>query len=198
MFHLAFVAGSLQGHWWGFVSRNYVVWPIFFLTNVFIAFKGTHFFIFIFLRFCACRGPLGSLDGLVHVKWQYSGLAWYICITSMCTHGPHRAPYSPTRLILWVFASPCWIRMCPLDWSYGCFQACNSSVGAPYDASCNSCSNVAATDFGSWLELQSDAIPANDANQEFWWETEPKALTRNHNILINKVLLKCFSRIQSS
>ena len=31
--------------WWGFISRNYVVWPIFFLTNVFIALKGTHFWI---------------------------------------------------------------------------------------------------------------------------------------------------------
>ena len=30
MFPLAFVAGSLQGHWWGFISRNYVVWPIFY------------------------------------------------------------------------------------------------------------------------------------------------------------------------
>ena len=40
---LAFVAGSLQGHWWGVISRNYVVWPIFFLKNVFVALKGTHF-----------------------------------------------------------------------------------------------------------------------------------------------------------
>ena len=37
---LAFVAGWLQGHWWGFISRNYVVWPTFFLMNVFIALKG--------------------------------------------------------------------------------------------------------------------------------------------------------------
>ena len=43
MFPLAFVVRSLQGHWWGFISRNYVVWPIFFLMNVFIALKGTHF-----------------------------------------------------------------------------------------------------------------------------------------------------------
>ena len=43
MFPLAFVAGSLQGHWWGFISRNYVVWPIFSLMNVFIALKGTQF-----------------------------------------------------------------------------------------------------------------------------------------------------------
>ena len=31
MFPLAFVAGWLQGHWWGFISRNYVVWPTSFL-----------------------------------------------------------------------------------------------------------------------------------------------------------------------
>ena len=33
---LAFVAG-----WLGFISRNYVVWPTFFLINVFIALKGS-------------------------------------------------------------------------------------------------------------------------------------------------------------
>ena len=43
MFPLAFVAGWLQGHWWGFISRNYVVWPTFFLMNVFIALKVSHF-----------------------------------------------------------------------------------------------------------------------------------------------------------
>ena len=49
MFSLAFVAGWLQGHWWGFISRNYVVWPIFFLTNVSIALKESHFyFLFVF------------------------------------------------------------------------------------------------------------------------------------------------------
>ena len=42
MFPLAFDAGWLQGHWWGFTSRNYVVWPTF-LMNVFIALKGSHF-----------------------------------------------------------------------------------------------------------------------------------------------------------
>ena len=42
-------AGWLQGHWWGFISRNYVVWPTFLLTNVFIALKGSHFwFLFFF------------------------------------------------------------------------------------------------------------------------------------------------------
>ena len=43
MFPLAFVAGWLQGHWWGFISRNYVVWPTFLLMNVFITLKGSHF-----------------------------------------------------------------------------------------------------------------------------------------------------------
>ena len=51
MFPLAFVVGSLQGHWWGFISRNYVVWPVFFLMNVFIALKGTHFW-FLFAPKC--------------------------------------------------------------------------------------------------------------------------------------------------
>ena len=50
MFPLAFVAGWLQGHWWGFISRNYVVWPTFLLMNVFIALKGSHFwFLFVSL-----------------------------------------------------------------------------------------------------------------------------------------------------
>ena len=51
MFPLAFVAGWLQGHWWGFISRTYVVWPTFFLMNVFIALKGSHFWcLFKFMR----------------------------------------------------------------------------------------------------------------------------------------------------
>ena len=81
MFPLAFVAGWLQGHWWGFISRNYVVWPIFFIMNVFIALKGSHFwFLFDFtaagvvpcggrktrprtstiVQFIFCFGPLRS------------------------------------------------------------------------------------------------------------------------------------------
>ena len=43
VFPLAFIAGWLQGHWWGFISRNYEVWPTFLLMNVFIALKGSHF-----------------------------------------------------------------------------------------------------------------------------------------------------------
>ena len=44
---VCFLGNSLPGHYRftdeGFFSRNYVVWPIFFLMNVFIALKGTHF-----------------------------------------------------------------------------------------------------------------------------------------------------------
>ena len=45
-----------QYYWWGFISRNNVVWPIFLLMNVFIALKGTHFWI------------LHSLDYTVNIK----------------------------------------------------------------------------------------------------------------------------------
>ena len=59
MFPLAFVAGLLQGHWWGFISRNYVVWPTFLLMNVFIALKGSHFW-FLFDFTAACVMPCGG------------------------------------------------------------------------------------------------------------------------------------------
>ena len=49
--------GHLQGHWWGFSSRNYVVWPIFFLMNVFIALKRTFFY---FYLPCWCRIEIGK------------------------------------------------------------------------------------------------------------------------------------------
>ena len=43
------IAGRLQGHWWGFISRNYVVWPTFSLMNVFIVLKGSHFWFYIYV-----------------------------------------------------------------------------------------------------------------------------------------------------
>ena len=50
IFKQTFVAGWLQGHWWGFIIRNYLVWPTFLLMNVFIALKGSHFwFLFQYL-----------------------------------------------------------------------------------------------------------------------------------------------------
>ena len=65
VFPLAFIAEWLQGHWWGFISRNYVVWPTFLLMNVFIALKGSHFW------FLSPRGGTGSTTGRVHVTgWK--------------------------------------------------------------------------------------------------------------------------------
>ena len=65
-FPLAFIAGGLQGHWRGFISRNYVVWPTFLLMNVFIALKGSHFwFLFIIGRGFAERQILKKW------KWPY-------------------------------------------------------------------------------------------------------------------------------
>ena len=59
MFPLAFVAGWLQVHWWRFICRNYVVWPTFLLTNVFIALKGSHFW-FLFDFTAAGAVPSGG------------------------------------------------------------------------------------------------------------------------------------------
>ena len=68
MFPLAFVAGWLQGHWWGFISRNNVVWPIFLLMNVFIALKGSRFW-FLF----AAVPQLSALSAiLVRPCWRSS------------------------------------------------------------------------------------------------------------------------------
>ena len=47
-----------QGHWWGFISRNYIVWPTFFLINVFIALKGSHFWFYIWLHCSWCCAVL--------------------------------------------------------------------------------------------------------------------------------------------
>ena len=67
MFPLAFVAGWLQGHWWGFISRNYVVWPTFFLVNVFIALKGSHFW-FLF--------RISSAFKDIKLRFRTSALHW--------------------------------------------------------------------------------------------------------------------------
>ena len=72
MFPLAFVAGWLQGHWWGFISRNYVVWPTFLLMNVFTAIKGSHFwFLFDFTAAgvvpCGGRKTSPRTSTIVHI-----------------------------------------------------------------------------------------------------------------------------------
>ena len=64
---LAFDAGLLQGHWWGFISRNYIVWPTFLLMNVFIALKGSHFW---FLLYPSEMG-VAPVKQIVHL-WNWS------------------------------------------------------------------------------------------------------------------------------
>ena len=76
MFPLAFVAESLQGHWWSFISRNYVVWPIFFLMNVFIALK------------CAW-GKFRQLLPLLtnrHLPFLTRGKVYSSCVRSVMLH----------------------------------------------------------------------------------------------------------------
>ena len=103
MFPLAFVAGWLQGPWWGFISRNYVVWSTFFLMNVFIALKGSHFWFYFILYqntrytsaylFGQCRQPCmlsgdsasdkitpasrKEFEGHVDIKWLSGYGIWY-------------------------------------------------------------------------------------------------------------------------
>ena len=78
-FPLAFVAGWLQGHWWGFISRNYVVWPTFLLMNVFIALKGSHFwFLFDFTAAgvvpCGGRKKSPRTSTIVHFIFYFGPL----------------------------------------------------------------------------------------------------------------------------
>ena len=80
MFPLAFVAGWLQGHWWGFISRNYVVWPTFLLMDVFIALKGSHFwFLFDFTAagVVPCGGRKTSpCTSTISDFYDYSKMVW--------------------------------------------------------------------------------------------------------------------------
>ena len=77
MFPLAFVARWLQGHWWGFISRNYVVWPTFFLMNVFIALKGSHFWFYILhhkkISVVELLWGYGTLDLSYNLSYQFNG-----------------------------------------------------------------------------------------------------------------------------
>ena len=86
MFPLAFVAGWLQGHWCGFISRNYVVWPIFFLTNVFIALKGSHFWFLFLLQFCTelfeTLLVFSSWYEDVHMVWRW--LDYFLSLFPLC------------------------------------------------------------------------------------------------------------------
>ena len=82
MFPLAFVAGWLQGHWWGFISRNYVVWPTFLLMNVFIALKGSHFWcLFLAMRLIFCSHQTTIFSFLHTYIWAAS---WQNQQNGMC------------------------------------------------------------------------------------------------------------------
>ena len=81
MFPLAFVAGWLQGHWWGFISRNYVVWPIFLLMNVFIALKGSHFW-FLFSNMLLILHYEGII-GIVKVSLTALIFSYTFCWTKL-------------------------------------------------------------------------------------------------------------------
>ena len=69
MFPLAFVAGWIQGHWWGFISRNYVVWPTSFLMNVFIALKGSHFWFYISSLFGTAELKVIQTTPVIWPRW---------------------------------------------------------------------------------------------------------------------------------
>ena len=63
-FHWLLLPCHFRVHWGGFIGRNYVVSAIFFLVNVCIALKGTHFwFSFAFTAASAvqCGGRITSL-----------------------------------------------------------------------------------------------------------------------------------------
>ena len=85
IFPLAFVAGWLQGHWWGFISRNYVVWPTFFLMNVFIALKGSHFWFYILNQIC---------------MYTYTVTLWHVEeLNRFWWHWPNFQGYSALKLL---------------------------------------------------------------------------------------------------
>ena len=141
VFPLAFIAGWLQGHWWGFISRNYVVWPTFFLMNVFIALKGSRFWLLFnhglgkprpWLKF----GPRGWDFPIIH------GHSWWILIiyygvkaetrpsqmsvrlfslirwsTEQCFNNLNTSLWSPCRCVnlirVYYFSSPSWKKKIP-------------------------------------------------------------------------------------
>ena len=65
--------------WWGFISQNYVVWLIFFLMNVYIALKGSHFwFLFAFIAAgivqCDCRKTSPRTSTIVQFIFYFGPL----------------------------------------------------------------------------------------------------------------------------
>ena len=123
MFSLAFVAGSLQGHWWGFSSRNYLVWSIFFLMNVFIALKGTHFFFFCFY-FLFCSGFIAKRPPKRHLRRKHCPFISFTAserqgtkqnAITVISSGVHKQVNKPHSWWLgnswWLFSDPSVIRI---------------------------------------------------------------------------------------
>ena len=106
MFPLAFVAGSLQGHWWGFISQNYVVWPIFSLMNVFIALKGTQFLNFHAIVSCILRHVphkhARRKSKLWRIWWN-----WYYYTPITCVKTIMKYFISVNILALWIMRYAC-------------------------------------------------------------------------------------------
>ena len=101
MFPLAFVAGWLQGHRWGFFSRNYVVWPTFFLMNVFIALKGSHFWFYI----CIARQKDGQGQPRV-IIWTGKYSRTQCCISNFKVIGL-LIPKKKTLVFYYIWAWSC-------------------------------------------------------------------------------------------
>ena len=75
MFPLAFVAGWLQGHWWDFISRNYIVWPTFRLMNVSLLLKDL---ISDFYLKCRLKFPMISLHSHAVLLVSSLGVHWIV------------------------------------------------------------------------------------------------------------------------
>ena len=112
MFPLAFVAGWLQGHWWDFISRNYVVWPTFLLINVFIALKGSHFwFLFGSVATHKVHSKYSQTEWMPRLTWVFAGRIGHVALT--CT------------LVAWS-----WLTLS----SWTVLQACDRRMGSDHTA----------------------------------------------------------------
>ena len=109
----SFRCRSLQGHWWGSISRNFVVWPIFFLMNVFIDLKGTH----IWFLFAFTAAGVVQCGGRKHVPrtsiiMQFIFYFWSFEISVNIKRNPKVMigldSYCRQVLIIW---TPFWFRM---------------------------------------------------------------------------------------
>ena len=100
MFPLAFVAGWLQGHWWGFISRNYVVWPTFLLMNVFIALKGSYFWSLMTIKEWL---PLNSIFYFGIYSMFMELMSFFLFRNTLCLHDCRYCNPHITVWRMWLF-----------------------------------------------------------------------------------------------